>query len=302
VAVRDIPGFGDLRRTVVRSADQCTTTKATATFDDGTMRYSLAAASNETTKGVFNIPPGECTEFEKTNVQFRGIVTQSLGIFTSRVSQTFEPNEPLLTVGSRVLHTFAELIQSADVLEQFHSFVPPPTRKATTSNEEAKNSDLTLDWHTDSGLLLVFTPAQMEDASAGGFMIRKRGVVQEVKFDPQVDLVFMLGDGVRKLVNPKLSTTLDSTVHALKVHSSRAFVSCLTSPCRLIDPHIPPLVVRTHDASPGQCSAQQRPDLRGDPWESDLELVQGSAGTGLLLHDASATGGGSTRPAADLHR
>lgn len=219
MAVRDIPGFEDLK-TVVRSADQCTATRVNATFNDGTKRYSLAAASNETTQGVFDVVSGECTEFEKSNVQFRELVTRSLEVFTSRVSQTFEASEPLLTVGTRDLHNFAELVQSADVLEQFHSFVPSPDRHTKDANE------LTLDWHTDSGLLLVFTPAQMEDGSAGGLMIRKRGVVQEVKFDPRVDLVFMLGDGVRRLVNPKLSTPLDATVHALKVKHTRHECTC----------------------------------------------------------------------------
>lgn len=213
VAVRDIPGFDELKRIVVRSADQCKTSRANATFNDGTLRYSLAAASNETTRGIFNVRPDECPEFEKYNTQFRDIVTRSLDSFTSKVSQSFKPSEPLLTVGSRVLHTVAELIKSADVLEQFHSFVP--------SDHASTRSELTLEWHTDGGLLLVFTPAQMEDLSAGGFMIRKEGVAQEVKFDPSVDLVFMFGDGVQRLVNPKLPTRLSSTVHALKTPTSR---------------------------------------------------------------------------------
>eukprot|EP00536_Pseudo-nitzschia_multiseries_P018089 jgi/Psemu1/248546/estExt_Genewise1.C_21450006 len=109
------------------------------------------------------------------------------------------------------------VINDGEHLEHFHSYysVSDAHSHATTTTTESKTKtkhalsssstiDIDIDWHTDQGMMLLFTPGQRRDgATSDGFFIRlKDGSTVEVDFDSSVDdLVIMLGDGVHQYIN-----------------------------------------------------------------------------------------------------
>lgn len=234
VAVSDVPSFHSLSTRVVRAAERCTVSQSSSTFEDGTVRVSLAAESTQSESddkklGDFKLQKGECEEFESENVRFRGLVTKILQLFSQRVSKSFlkdeEIEEPFLMAGARALDSVSDLLEEGDVLEQFHSFHTANPSLSSSSRKEVENKEgFTLDWHTDRGLLLVFTPAQNEakESKEDGFMVRlPGGATRRVSFTSNTDLVFMFGDAVHSIINPKLAGVhLSSTVHALKTPTS----------------------------------------------------------------------------------
>lgn len=115
-----------------------------------------------------------------------------------------------------------QVVAASDHLEHFHSY-----------SLESSSGDSTIDLHTDQGLFIAFAPALMvheegdgavatfsHAVSAGDFLISlPDGTHARLDLDSDA-LVFMLGDGVERAINPKLSDgspQLRATPHALRV-------------------------------------------------------------------------------------
>jgi hypothetical protein len=99
------------------------------------------------------------------------------------------------------------LINDGEHLEHFHSYYNSDKNEASTQNNNNNNNNIgtaTIDWHTDQGMMLLFTPGQRKDGTTpNGFFIKLAdGSTAEVAFDSQIDdLVIMLGDGVHQYIN-----------------------------------------------------------------------------------------------------
>ncbi len=90
------------------------------------------------------------------------------------------------------------LINEGEHLEHFHSYYSVDNEVSTIGTET------TIDWHTDQGMMLLFTPGQFQDGTtSNGFYIQLGdGSTAEVAFDSNIDdLVIMLGDGVNQYIN-----------------------------------------------------------------------------------------------------
>ena len=120
--------------------------------------------------------------------------------------------------------TIERVINEGEHLEHFHSYystttsaveaaAAAATTSTTASSSSSSSSTPTIDWHTDQGLVLIFTPGQRDGVSTDGLFIQlKDGSTVEVDFDSNVDdIVIMLGDGVNQYVNPYLSSSSSSS-------------------------------------------------------------------------------------------
>lgn len=115
------------------------------------------------------------------------------------------------------------LINEGEHLEHFHSYYS----EEKESHAGATTPSTTIDWHTDQGMMLLFTPGQHKDGTTtDGFYIQLGdGSTVEVAFDSRIDdLVIMLGDGVRQYVNDPLSssTGLRAVPHAVSLPPNSA--------------------------------------------------------------------------------
>lgn len=116
--------------------------------------------------------------------------------------------------------TIETLINKGEHLEHFHSYYSEDNQASSTPMDTT-----TIDWHTDQGMMLLFTPGQFQDGTTSdGFFIRLTdGSTAEVAFDSEIDdLVIMLGDGVNQYINDATDVPfLRAVPHAVRLPNER---------------------------------------------------------------------------------
>jgi len=175
-----------------------------------------------------------CSDLRASSRQFRKAVQTTSEAIAARfgsVASAVTIRDQTNALENNVLPV-ERVINEGEHLEHFHSYynVGAAAAAATDAdvnvdvNVDAAASDTnTIDWHTDQGMMLLFTPGQRRDGTTSkGFFIRlKDGSTVEVDFDSKVDdLVVMLGDGVNQYINDNDSnynsnTNLRAVPHAL---------------------------------------------------------------------------------------
>ena len=246
VSITGIPSASFKKRDVLSwSFHECAESSKDAqeyVFPDFTRRLTLATHTmpNSPTGiqemfGENNLSslPKVCKSFSDASENFRQTVTEVTQVFATRVSGVLEDwiNAPLMVAGdgSYAFETFSDVVAQGEHLEHFHSY------QRIKNGSQGDERDSTIEMHTDQGLFIVFAPGQLvknshrqETKTASGLYIQlpdgsSKG--SEVAFDEQDDLVIMLGDGINRILNPKMRTndagssatvpTLRATPHAL---------------------------------------------------------------------------------------
>ena len=236
MAVTGIPGWSELRPHMLREAHRCasaTTAAETTTFEDGTVRTSIGGKTTPAGAEPIEINSApECAAFEEASASFRKLVGQVSSQFSDRLSESFSTEKPILGGATHNYDTISDVVHSGIQLEHFHSYNTPMAANKTGADTN------TIDLHTDQGLFIAFTPAiTVSDAadpssiamdSAKFIVQHENGGQVEAKFDED-SLVFMLGDGVHQIINPKAkfdeSYRLRATPHALDMPVGMSAVS-----------------------------------------------------------------------------
>jgi hypothetical protein len=227
-------------------------TNANANDDDGRRRRTLATRTLAgQPEGIFvstkskhddnnnnnininiNINNNKCIGLQTSAERFRSAVQKVSEAFAVRLEGGIQGTSTNTANPKTVLKnkntnggdnneglTIERVINEGEHLEHFHSYY-------STTTSAASSSTPTIDWHTDQGLVLIFTPGQRDGVTTDGLFIQlKDGSTVEVDFDSNVDdLVIMLGDGVNQYVNPYLSSSSSSSLravpHALTITTS----------------------------------------------------------------------------------
>jgi hypothetical protein len=156
-----------------------------------------------------------CENLQVSSKTFRNAVQ----IVSEAVAARFGSLESLATdVINNQKIAVEKLINEGEHLEHFHSYYSESDEMSSIDNET------TIDWHTDQGMMLLFTPGQYQDGTtSGGFFIQLNdGSSAEVAFDSNIDdLVIMLGDGVNQYVNGDAAPTLRAVPHAVTLPTSQ---------------------------------------------------------------------------------
>jgi len=242
----------------------------THTFDDGTVRRTIATSSvdaggqeeeeEEASEVTITNNIEHCQDFQDSSTVFRSAVqkvTAAVAKVIGRHSSSIvggdgDSGSPLLlqdSIDESKTYDVESIIVEGEHLEHFHAYSSANGSSGGDEYEktaEDKNEDEedeqdptttttnTIDWHTDQGIFLLFTPGQYnkgchhdntDGATATDGLFVQLGDNQpprEVEFDAQVDdLVLMLGDGVYQYINPYLleddGGQLTSVSHALKL-------------------------------------------------------------------------------------
>jgi hypothetical protein len=195
-------------------------------FSDGTRRRTLATRSMAGQGDpLFSAPEKTTTHHDENGChdrlviesdRFRQVVQDVADAIAVRLNRLFEENNkssesfPILQdVSGKRSYTMQEVIKEGEHLEHFHCYFDADAHRDVLEleNEDFKPSNPTIDWHTDQGLLLMFTPGQRKGIATDGFYIQlEDGSAVEVDFDVEKDdLVVMLGDGVYQYINPVLT-------------------------------------------------------------------------------------------------
>jgi len=189
------------------------------TFPDGTRRQTLAAHSIGNT-GVSPLPvvPGDenCDLFLDVSESFRQEVGSVLEAFAERLAQALnlDQSRPILMgKDTGAGWPLTGLFSQGDQLEHFHCYFK--------DDDSSTHADETIEWHTDQGLALIFTPGSVDGKPTDGFYIQLQdGSTEMVDFQESDDLVILLGDGVNQYLNPALEdvgANLRALPHALRM-------------------------------------------------------------------------------------
>jgi hypothetical protein len=232
LAVTGIPGFASLRQKVLTEAHECLQRLPEKiarghTFEDGTERRTLAMT---TADEAANLPSGTyaCSGFQSTQKRFRDLIGEVTHAFVKNLDRILDiGDDPLLESESGMPYSnVEEIFQRGEHLEHVHSYHLP---------REHQGSHLgTMDFHTDQGLCIAFTPALLVRAGENGVAVVETGTAATGRFEVQLsggeraevdfstaELVLMLGDGVNQYVNPKKLSGPDlrAVPHALTMPS-----------------------------------------------------------------------------------
>lgn len=222
--VSGIPGFSALRQQVLREAYACISEAPhaqTLTFDDGTVRRTLAAASG-VTFGLQGVDHGTdadvCRDFEETSSSFRELVGKTADAFARQLGHSMDTADQghlLSRKDGGSYGTLEEAVRSGERLHHFHSYELFGTTRA---------DEPTMDFHVDQGFFIAFVPAMMvgEDfessSSTGKFVVKNQdGQESDVLFDSD-SLVFVLGDAMNQVLNRfRGAVSLHAPSHAMQM-------------------------------------------------------------------------------------
>jgi hypothetical protein len=250
ISITNVPAFDPVKDETLRWMHACALeSQATKeqTLEDGTRRRTLATHTlppngqgdddNHNNKHTMahQVPHSvPCDQFDAASQAFRAKVADVTHVFAEVLSSLLDTEIPILQKKTSNNHnanadtaydTFADVVKNGEHLEHFHSY------QKFTETESDEISKETIEMHVDQGLFLVFTPGRLADASPSssdntntaktatltdGFYIQLAdGSRAMVNFDPEDDLVILLGDGVNQYLNRKIQPALRAAPHAL---------------------------------------------------------------------------------------
>mmetsp|Transcript_1934 Transcript_1934/g.4153 ORF Transcript_1934/g.4153 Transcript_1934/m.4153 type:complete len:746 (+) Transcript_1934:136-2373(+) len=218
ISVTNVPGYAASKRNTLSRLHDCALSSSATkihTFDDGTVRRTMATNTIPGPGGRQEIKhkTDACSSFSTNSEEFRSSVAGAIKAFSSGLTSALDIKGPILSTedGAHSFHEVNDVVENGEHLEHFHSY-----------QGDGKEPQETIDWHTDQGLFIAFSPALMvSDGSAlktstGDFQIELKDKSRTLVDFGEDDLVFMLGDGVNQVINPNMhNRKLRATPHAL---------------------------------------------------------------------------------------
>ena len=188
-------------------------------FDDGTIRRTMATHSAGTKASQWNLADENpnCQQFKATSQIFREAVGQVLDTFATELAIALNLDASKSLIQDEYDHGYSlkRIFDQGDHLEHFHCYY---------SNSDIigyPKEETTIEWHTDQGMVLAFTPGLINGQTTDGFYIQlEDGSTEMVQFDQTDDLVLLLGDGVHQYVNGALKSPLRALPHAFRMPHS----------------------------------------------------------------------------------
>uniref|UniRef100_A0A7S2EPM2 Uncharacterized protein n=1 Tax=Trieres chinensis TaxID=1514140 RepID=A0A7S2EPM2_TRICV len=218
VAVRDISStYASDKNRSLKALHGCANSSPedgikTAHFKDGTSRRTVASKTVPGPGGMQKIKvqgSGACNNFVSASDDLRGAMDGVVQAFSNRLGSLLDlKGGPLLSTqdGSHDFMSFGDVAEAGEHLEHFHSYVKLGNNEMNKSENVRKLvKEDTIELHTDQGLFIAFTPAQIagsdgELSPSGGFYVQdpETGNRLLAEFHPD-DVIFMLGDGVEQI-------------------------------------------------------------------------------------------------------
>lgn len=232
LSITDIPDFD--KESMLKDLDDCLHHKKSVGAPDfhldsnpsgGSRRRTLATRTLAgTPEGILATTASEtqtdedasdlCSNLKASSESFRSAVQKASEAIAARFGAV---ESAALRDDTRI--PIQSLINEGEHLEHFHSYYSDQEASGSRGNAP---STATIDWHTDQGMMLLFTPGQRSDGTipSGFFIQLKDGSTTEVDFDSKIDdLVIMLGDGVHQYINTESgkSANLRAVPHAVEL-------------------------------------------------------------------------------------
>jgi hypothetical protein len=227
VAMSNVPGIKMAREAAFRSVALCGSSDAAlesmseVTLADGTARRSLGT---RTMRGVpEQLLDSACADPDGSMEILRTLVDSASRRFLGALNLAVPDDEPILaTRTGRAYYSLADVAQGGEQLEHFHAYQPPPGTAPPRAEAQAA-----LPLHTDAGLFIALVPAMWVDLdrpltppeASDGFYVQSSdgGQLTISPRDAPSSVVFVIGDGWGKWIDPSLRSGFRAAPHAMVV-------------------------------------------------------------------------------------
>lgn len=226
VAVSNVPGIKMAREAAFRSMAKCGSGDAApesmseVALADGTVRRSLGT---RTERGVPEALDSACADPDGSMETLRTLVDSASRRFIGALNLAVPDDEAILTTRTtRAYHSLADVTQGGQQLEHFHVY--KPTAETVPPAAEAAPA---LPLHTDAGLFIALVPAMWIDLDhpltpsgpTDGFYVQASDGSQLTisPRDASSSVVFVIGDGWGKWIEPRLRSGFRAAPHAMVV-------------------------------------------------------------------------------------
>lgn len=280
IAITNVPNFKAIRRSALLAVGDClanppldvsTNGEPAVTkiiLPDGTERFSiLTKTTRKVQSPLSDALMSECTELQASTEPLRDTISSVARSLAGALDAVFSPisdtqvqrnQKPFFVdrafaesqgaATGTVWPRFSNLVGDGDQLEHFHSYSQQSqTAKAVKTAQDAK----TIEYHTDAGLFILFTPALYSDDiferrgdHADFKYLDRDGVEHSIVVQSSADkdalnspnvhvvapdtVILMMGQGAEQYLNPVLQnnmlgeyTKLRAVPHALTMSSGK---------------------------------------------------------------------------------
>ncbi|GAB9474347.1 hypothetical protein Gpo141_00011477 [Globisporangium polare] len=226
ISLKNIPLYEQLRTAYLLEATRCALAASSAgdaflahkTLNDGTERFTITSPSGKALAKAGEETRARCPEYVAKYRAFSGLLESAVQALGEALDAT-----PFI-ISSHESLTGTELMSESVHLDHFHAYEAAPT---ATASAQTDDSQLSLDMHTDNGILIAMTAPKYFDVLASsdvqektlapyesGLLIQNRAgtVVRPVLKEDE--LVLMVGSGFQEWMNT--SPSLRPVPHAMK--------------------------------------------------------------------------------------
>lgn len=231
VALRNVPDYAAQRSTYLAKAASCSVVakENKAEFllhrrlSDGTQRFTISTESGRKLSESGHETLAHCPGYLEAYQTFSQLVEDVV----SGVGRALDATQALrIATGSDVALSARELVDESVHLDHFHAY-EAPTERSLTSAVDADSAPLSLEMHTDNGLMIAMTAPEYFDVAASGDVHAKHtrsedaGLVIETSRGERVrpvlvadELVLMLGSGADQWI--RTTPALRPVLHGMR--------------------------------------------------------------------------------------
>lgn len=240
LALRNVPRYAELREKYLETAAACAVTASTDGAEfllhrklrDGTNRYTISMESGRKLGDAMENGGEEvlarCPEYQTVYEQFSAVVESAVANVGSALDATQEFQ--VVVEGGAATMLARKLMDESVHLDHFHAYEAVADLDSATrrlSEEDDVTSDLSLEMHTDNGLMIAMSAPEYFDVAASGEVSAKQTRSEDAGLliqtaDGEIvapllradELVLMLGSGIDQWI--ETSPPLRPVLHGMR--------------------------------------------------------------------------------------
>lgn len=238
VAVRDIPGYSELRRRYLAAAAACVCAHRSTTgqqegvlyrvMDDGTERYTMLSLQGERDP----LPDAICPEFHAAKREFSALVERAVeelsAAIDGRIADTYGETQAAFAADAASL---SAVVSSGRHMDHFHAYMPRDSDESPfyPAADPSSYTSWTLNMHSDLGVFIAMAPPAyyevveddkqetlrpIENPDPDSGLVIKKPTREIVRPEQRPDdLIVMVGDGFSAWTG--LPVSIPAVIHGM---------------------------------------------------------------------------------------
>ncbi|KAL4118746.1 hypothetical protein PRIC2_011068 [Phytophthora ramorum] len=236
VALQNVPNYAQLRQEYLRTAANCAVQAQHKGAEfllhrqlrDGTNRYTVSLESGHQLSDTLAQSQellATCPEY----VQIHSAFSAAVELAVASVGSALDATQKFQVVAEQgaVAMTARQLMDESVHLDHFHAYEAAAGRRSLESDAEINVADMSLELHTDNGLLIAMSAPEYFQVSSSGELLHEETQGQDAGLFIQTadgeivrpvleadELILMLGSGIDDWI--KTTPPLRSVLHGMR--------------------------------------------------------------------------------------